>query len=323
MYFNHSNNFFHGIMFHHFHDKKSHSKSQGSISEDDLLRLIKFIGRKNILNAEIFYEKLKSGSLKKNEVCFTFDDGIKCQIDVALPVLEDQKIKAFFFAYSSIFEGKPDNLEIFRHFRMNFFKDINDFYKDFYLELNTDLTKFFKINEEAIKLKLEKFPMYSLEDIKFRFVRDFYLTREKYDDLMIKMINKKNIDIKDLYSKLLFSKEDLRTLDKLGHLIGLHSHSHPTKLEKLDFNSQKKEYDQSSEIISKILDKDKNEINCMSHPSGSYNKDTLKILKDMGIGIGFKQVMKIEPEKGMSKINNSNLEIAREDHINIIKNMEK
>ena len=55
--------------------------------------------------------------------------------------------------------------------------------------------------------------------------------------------------------------------------------------------------------------------------SGSYNKDTLKILKDMGIGIGFKQVMKIEPEKGMSKINNSNLEIAREDHINIIKNM--
>ena len=100
MYFNRENNFFHGIMFHHFHDKKSHSKSQGSISEDDLQRLIKFIGRKNILNAEIFYEKLKSGSLKKNEVCFTFDDGIKCQIDVALPVLEDQKIKAFFFAYS-------------------------------------------------------------------------------------------------------------------------------------------------------------------------------------------------------------------------------
>ena len=32
--------------------------------------------------------------------------------------------------------------------------------------------------------------------------------------------------------------------------------------------------------------------------------------------------MKIEPEKGMSKINNSNLEIAREDHINIIKTVE-
>ena len=52
----------------------------------------------------------------------------------------------------------------------------------------------------------------------------------------------------------------------------------------------------------------------MSHPCGSYNEDTLKILNELGIELGFKQIMTIEPEKGMKKINNSSLEIARQDH---------
>jgi peptidoglycan/xylan/chitin deacetylase (PgdA/CDA1 family) len=73
------------------------------------------------LDADIFFEKFKENKLKKNEVRLTFDDAIKCQIDIALPVLEDLKIKSFFFVYTSIFEEKPDNLEIFRYFRMNYF----------------------------------------------------------------------------------------------------------------------------------------------------------------------------------------------------------
>ena len=59
----------------------------------------------------------------------------------------------------------------------------------------------------------------------------------------------------------------------------------------------------------------------MSHPCGSYNHDTLKILKDLGIELGFKDCMKIEPEKNMKKINNSFLEIARQDYTEIIKIM--
>ena len=57
----------------------------------------------------------------------------------------------------------------------------------------------------------------------------------------------------------------------------------------------------------------------MSHPCGSYNDDTLEILKDLGVELGFKHLMTVEPEKGMKKINNSFLEIAREDHTNILK----
>ena len=89
MYFANNNNFFHGIMFHHFHDDKLHKRRQGSISKDDFYKLIKFIGRENILDAQEFFNKFKENRLKPKEVCFTFDDGIKNQYDIALPVLED------------------------------------------------------------------------------------------------------------------------------------------------------------------------------------------------------------------------------------------
>ena len=95
MYFNKNNNFFHGIMFHHFHDDGIHTKGQGSIDKDDFYKMINFIGRNNILDADIFFEKFKNNKLKEKEVCLTFDDAIKCQIDVALPVLEELKIKSF------------------------------------------------------------------------------------------------------------------------------------------------------------------------------------------------------------------------------------
>ena len=59
----------------------------------------------------------------------------------------------------------------------------------------------------------------------------------------------------------------------------------------------------------------------MSHPCGSYNKNTLEILTELGIELGFKQIMKIESEKGMTKINNSFLEIARQNHSEIYRRM--
>ena len=321
MYFNKNNNFFHGIMFHHFHDDGIHTKGQGSIDKDDFYKMINFIGRNNILDADIFFEKFKNNKLKEKEVCLTFDDGIKCQIDVALPILEELKIKSFFFVYTSMFEGKPDNLEIFRYFRMNYFNNVDEFYNSFYQVLDKDLKTFFEDNNDKIKATKIKFPHYSIEDIKFRLVRDIFLTKSQYEETMLLMFKEKQFNYKDFFKKLFFQKDDLKTLDSLGHLVGLHSHNHPTLLEKLNYDEQKDEYEKCLSSISNILDKPKNEIKYMSHPCGSYNKDTFEILKELGIELGFKQIMTIEPEKGMKKLNNSFLEIARQDHARIYKSM--
>ena len=321
MYFNNKNNFFHGIMFHHFHDDGIHTRGQGSISKDDFYKMINFIGRNNILDAEIFFEKYKNKKLKENELCLTFDDTIKCQIDIALPVLEELKIKSFFFVYTSVFEDKPDNLEVFRYFRMNYFDDVDEFYNNFYKVLDKDLKNFFDNNNEKIQSTKIKFSHYSIEDVKFRLVRDMYLTKSQYEEIMFLMMKEKKFNFKEFYPKLFFDSNDLKKLDSLGHLVGLHSHNHPTLLEKLNYNEQKNEYEQCLTTISRILDKPKTEIKYMSHPTGSYNKNTLEILKELGIELGFKQIMTIEPEKGMRKINNSFLEIARQDHAEIFKRM--
>ena len=308
-------------MFHHFHDDGIHTKGQGSIDKDDFYKMINFIGRNNILDAEVFYEKLKNNKLKNNEVCLTFDDAVRCQIDIALPILEELKIKSFFFVYTSMFKDKPDNLEFFRYFRINFFKSIDEFYENFYKVLDKDLKSFFEKNSHVIKDKKTKFPYYSVSDIKFRLVRDFFLTQNQYEDIMFLLFREKQFNHNDFSKKLFFQKNDLQTLDNLGHLIGLHSHNHPTLLEKLSYDEQKSEYETCISITSDILDKPKNEIKCMSHPCGSYNSDTLEILNELGIELGFKQIMTIEKEKGMKKINNSFLEIARQDHADILKRM--
>ena len=321
MYFNNKNKFFHGIMFHHFHDGGIHTKGQGSINKDDFFKILNFIGRKNILDADVFFEKLKLNKLKDNEVCLTFDDAIKSQIDIALPVLEELKIKSFFFVYTSMFEGSPDNLEIFRFFRTNYFKNINEFYTNFYKVLDKDLKSFFKKNIDKISEKKNKFPFYTIEDIKFRLVRDIFLSKSQYEENMFELMKANQVNNKDFYENLFFKKSDLQTLNNLGHLIGLHSHNHPTLFEKLNLKEQKNEYEKCLTLISKILNKPKNEIKYMSHPCGSYNYDTLEVLKELGIELGFKQIMTIEKEKGMSKVNNSFLEIAREDHTNIYRRM--
>ena len=321
MYFNQNNNFYHAIMFHHFHDDRIHTKGQGSINKDDFHKIINFISRDNILDADIFIEKYKNNTLKKTDVCITFDDAIKCQIDIALPVLEELKIKSFFFVYTSIFEGKPDNLEIFRYFRMNYFNSVNHFYDEFYKVLNKDINSFFEINKKKIEIKKKKYNFYTYEDIKFRLVRDILLSKNEYEKNMFLMLKEFKVDTESLKSKLFFDEKDLIKLDELGHTIGLHSHNHPTKIENLSYTEQMEEYSTNLNNLTKILKKSSDFIKSSSHPCGSYNKNSLKVLKELGIDIAFKDSMTVDYEMGMKRINNSSLEIARQDHVEILKMM--
>ncbi len=316
-------NYFHGIMFHHFHDDRIYKYGQGSISKEDFINIINYIGRKNIINADEFYLKSIENKLNENEVCLTFDDGIKCQHDIALPILDDQKIKAFFFVYSSLFDGNPDLLEVYRYFRINYFNNIDEFYDLFFSIIKINLDKFFLENDHIISSNSKKFPHYSTNDIKFRLVRDMFLTSQEYEAIMFKIFDKYEFDPKLYYKRLFMSADDLKNIDFNGHIIGLHSHSHPTLMEKLPFNEQYMEYDKNREVLSKILKKNKSNFKCMSHPCGSYNEDTKNALYQLGVQLGFKQIMTVEKERNMQKLNNSSLEIARQDHADIMSMMQK
>ena len=308
------NNFYHGIMFHHFHDAKKHYMGQGSIDKNKFNFIIKYLGRKNILNPDEFIYKWKQNELKNNHLCLTFDDGLKCQFDIAFPLLERFKIQAFFFPNTINLTNRKNYLELFRAFRHTSYDTIDQFYYDFFKALNIkNLDLVFKKKNQLIKHWKIKFPFYSISDIRFRILREFLINEKKYEETMFKLIKNKKFEYKKKINQIYMTHRELKTLSDANHNIGLHSHSHPTLMRKLPLNNQIKEYTKNKKILESIL---KKKVNSMSHPCGSYSSSTLKILKKLELDIGFRSTVIVD--MNMKKINNSKFEIAREDHSNIL-----
>jgi len=299
----------HGIMFHHFHSDK-HSQSQGSISAEQFSEMIDFLEKDyNILSAQEFSKKTLALDLEPNDICFTFDDALKCQYDIAIPILKERGINAFFFVYGSALTESPDNLEFYRDFRNCFFSSVEDFYSNFF--------KFFedmfpKKNEIFIKQYpdnyLEAFSFYTDNDRKFRYIRDNILGNDAYIELMEGFIIERGYSKELRRDALFLSTEDLCNIESEGHVIGLHSYTHPTKIDELDVNAQYEEYKKNLDLLVNVL---KSRPTTMSHPCGRYSAETLSVLKQLDIQIGFCSSMK------NSML--SALEIPREDHANIVK----
>lgn len=306
-----------GIMFHHFHDDKKYLKQQGSINKGDFLNILDYYNDKyNILDSNKWLEKAINNKLDKKDVCLTFDDGLKCQFDIANSILKDistqnNKITAFYFVYTNIFTNNYSKLEVYRYFRNTIFKNIDDFYYEFFEILINDEKLGKKIKNYISKFNpkeyLIDFSFYTDNDKLFRYLRDNVIINE-YDYFMQKIMIKYNFNEKDCLNKLWLSIDDIKNLHNGGNIIGIHSHSHPTNISNIDFKNQFYEYNKSKQIIEHIIN---DKVITMSHPCGSYNNTTLKILKELGIKIGFKSNMK---PKG-----NTKYEFLREDHTNIIK----
>lgn len=80
-----------GVMFHHFHDH-FHKRGQGSISKNEFINIISFLKKKYILNnADVYIEKILKKEITAKDICLTFDDSLKCQMDIALPILKKKK----------------------------------------------------------------------------------------------------------------------------------------------------------------------------------------------------------------------------------------
>jgi len=301
----------HGLMFHHFYDEK-HVGGQGAISAKQFENIIQYYGDK-LLPADEWFNKAKTNSLNNKDVCLTFDDALLCQYDIAVPILEKYNLTAFWFVYSSVFEGAVERLEIYRKFRTVYFSDIGDFYKLFFSTL--EQTEYHDVTESLNNYShdyYKHFPFYSQNDTKFRFIRDTSLGVEKYNHLMDTIMKNYNIDLNEFSSDLWMNVEHLQRLNSNGHIVGLHSHSHPTQLSKLPVMEQEKEYHQNFKFLHAAMGKKPKTV---SHPCNSYNTDTLSILHNMNIEIGFRANM----ESHLF----SEFEYPREDHANILKRLER
>lgn len=303
----------HGLMFHHFCDRR-HPRGQGAIDRKTFRNMLIKIGTERFLEPQEWLQKCKENSLTPGDLCITFDDTLLCQYEVAKGVLHELGLRAFFFVYTSVLSGGKDTLEIYRYFRTVCYKSIDVFYSDFFAECSR-LSKrnpitFFESYDPAEYLKPYRY--FSENDKKFRFLRDEVLSLEEYDWAMNNLMSQSEFDSEEAKKILWMSKKHIRNLSDCGHEIGLHSHSHPMTVGRLPLSTQEFEYKKNKSLIEDILNK---KVCTMSHPSNSYNGDTIQVLNSIGIEIGFRA--DLEPIEQIS-----NLELPRNDHTNVLTELE-
>lgn len=299
-------------MFHHFKKQGVHPAGQGAITSEQLENLIRCVGIKNILTAQEWTERFEEGSLEANHWVLTFDDNLKCQYDIAWPVMKREGLTGFWFVYTSVYENSGDRFEIYRHYRTVRFYHVNDFYQIFY-EACTHSKYATKLREELKHFDPDKFLLqcapYSVEDKRFRYIRDEILNQEQFQEIMDQMIRSDpEYDEEEATQTLWMTRENLKDLREEGNIIGLHSHNHPMRMSKLPESEQVEEFKKNLELIEEITGE---RPRTMSHPCNNYSPTTIELLKKLGIELGFR-ANKVQETY-------SQYEWPREDHILLIK----
>ncbi len=305
----------HGIMYHHFHDNQKHIVGQGSISAETFNDMLDFYGKDhNIIGAGEFLQKSEAGTLSPADVCLTFDDGLLCQYDVAYPVMKDRGLTAFWFIYTSPLDGVIEKIELYRHFRFSKFSDIEDFYSAFFnIVAANDPEAMAAIHSFDPDQYLKEFPFYTPNDKRFRYMRDRVLGVSKYNMTMDKMLETYQYDIEKNSQILWLNADHIKNLRRQGHIIGLHSYSHPTVMSDKSYLEQSREYTTNKRQLESVLNE---KITAVSYPCNSYNSDTLKCMRELGIRIGFRANM-VDVQ-----LEDIRYEYPRQDHANIMKAME-
>ena len=274
------------IMFHDFM-KDNSVGTQGAVSEENFYKIIDFCNTDKISNPHIIIENTKK-NLEKS-LFLTFDDGLLSQFDIALQILEERHIKGVFFVHSKPLIGEYDIHQITRNFKNTEHFDTVDEFNSLLIEA---LKSTFSDKEKS-KIKkdfkeskyLDEYNFYSESDRELRYIRDFKVTLEQYQDSILLLMNEKGINIKDLIEQTYMNKKMLKEVAEKGHVIGLHSHSHPTNLARMTEEEQYFELNTNSEILEEIIGYKPKAI---SYPSNSYNQFTIEVLKKLKVNYGFR-----------------------------------
>ena len=294
-----------GLMVHGIHKENTKPLSQGSISDKDFEKIINTL-KKRILNADEWIEKSKNKRLSNKDLCITFDDNLRSQIKYGIPILKKYEIKAFFFVYTSIYEKKNYQFEVFRYFYNTKYSSFENFFNDFYnfLVNSNYKNKIKKINKNTINNYLKKYKHYSTADRYFRYLREEAFAPLEFENACNKFMEKKKFNFKfnKIFDKIWITKKELKNISNKDHHIGLHSYNHNRNIFKMPYKKQMHQYKKNFNDIKKITGIFPESA---SYPFNSHNKDSIKILKKLHINHVFLASYKI--------LTKNNFEINRYD----------
>ncbi len=270
------------VMYHYIKKKdenffKRFKKINRSVFKDQ----IKFFEKKFILTSPDEAKFLIAKKNIKKQYCWlTFDDGYIEHYDFVLDFLNKKKIKASFFPSLISLQ----NIDFLRANKIHILLSkansdyLLDLYEKFYLNLSFD-KKYGDLQMLKKKLIIKsRFDNY--KTALFKKLCQSSLEKEDSENIMNKMFKKFKINKKILLKNFYFNLKNCTEIYNEGHEIGMHSITHP-RFSNLSYNNQKKEIIENIKYYKKKKIFRKNLSFC--YPYGSFNKDTIKILKNNNI----------------------------------------
>tara|TARA_Y100001970_G_C14258903_1_gene877903 strand:- start:3059 stop:4060 length:1002 start_codon:yes stop_codon:yes gene_type:complete len=220
-----------------------------------------------------------SSNIKRPIVGITFDDGTKDFIKNVYPILKRYNIKATLYISSLPYlEKKIMNVHKIHLIQAKL--GINNFKNIFYEILDSYDAKSFVL-DELPKLLKDKLYRYDNDHTrKFKTLLNYRLPYNILSEILTKIFKNIFHDKEEkIVDEFYLSIEDLKLLIDNQFEIGLHSHSHPV-LSRLNYDDQYYEINTSYDFFKNNL---KTDIFSFAYPYGhpqTYNKNTLKILKE-------------------------------------------
>jgi peptidoglycan/xylan/chitin deacetylase (PgdA/CDA1 family) len=296
------------VMYHYVRDiqESKYPKIKGLETTGFVRQLDYLIDNFNIIRAEDVINCVKQGKQLPERSCLlTFDDGYKDHITKVLPELLKRNIQGSFFLPAKCIIER----EILDVNKIHFILACANNYE----KLSNDLDSLcieYGISAKQLSSYKAKFAIpFRYDTAEVMFVKN--LLQHGLDEKIRNAIASKLFQIYVKKSEIDFNEElylsfaDAKTLINNGMYVGSHGYSH-LWLEKETLESQSSEIDASLKFLRDIGSRTEDWIMC--YPYGSYNSDTLDILKDRKCAVG------LTSKVGLAKVpKDYGLELSRYD----------
>jgi peptidoglycan/xylan/chitin deacetylase (PgdA/CDA1 family) len=224
--------------------------------------------------------------LPPKAILLTFDDGYSDHFKYVFPILEKHKIQGCFYPPVSAIKGKRVLLVNKIHYALASEPDPRKIINFIFQELET-LRK-----DHALESNEKYYAQYAIsrkyDGAEIGFIKNFLqkgLERELREKLSAKVLSRfANIDEPSLSEELYLNKDQIECMIRNGMHFGMHGDNHDW-LGTMSFDEQKQEIDESVKLLAEVNANPTELTIC--YPYGSYNDDSLTILKQKDCKLGF------------------------------------
>ncbi len=254
-------------MFHYVKTNSNYFHFDAKLFEDKIKKLLK---KYKIISLK----DMNSNNDLNNSIMLTFDDGTIDHYEIVYPVLKKLNVSGLFFIPSCIKSKKMLDIQIIHKLLEvenseillkkicrkldGFGIDINNYKVDKSLDSNS-----MALVKQLLQFKLDK-------DIREKILNDL---ANSYHI---------NLNVEDSY----ISIKHLKEMKDNNMFFGIHTKTHP-RLGLLDKDEQKEEISSNLNFLKSIGIVDEDLIS-IAFPYGSYNDETIELMKELNIKYGFK-----------------------------------